>query len=351
VRTDPLHWRVDVASAQTEGAALWRQASADAPEHVQAQFDRLTLGAPPDGQAGGETLAFVDAASSGEASFTLPALDVHVGTLTVFGHRLGEVSLKGVAQSDAWALESLRIAGAGMTLEGKGLLRLHGAQRGLTLDALASVSDMGAYLTQLGLSDVMRQGQGSIQGRFVWRDLPWSLNLANLHGTLAVNLDKGRLSSVNSRTARLLELLSIQSLQRLARLDWNLDGLVREGFPFDVLRGDLVLQDGTLHTDDYRVVGPVGTIVISGDADVQTRSQRLDAVVIPNLDVSGAALAAGLAINPVVGVGAFLTQWLLKGSVENAMALHYRVEGSWDDPQIQELARAAPKGESPSQTR
>jgi len=347
VRPDPLSWRIDVASTQTEGALLWRQASTDAPEHVQAQFDRLTIAAPPDEETTAPT--FADAELPDAASLALPALDVRVGDLTVFGHRLGAVSLKGVAQSDAWALESLRIAGAGMQLEGKGLWRLRGAQRGLTLDALATVSDMGAYVTQLGVRDVLHQGQGSIQGRFVWRDLPWSLSLANLHGTLSVKLDKGRLSSVNSRTARLLEVLSIQSLQRLARLDWNLDGLVREGFPFDVLRGDLVLQDGTLHTDDYRVVGPVGTIVISGDADLQTRSQRLDAVVIPNLDVSGAALAAGLAINPVVGVGAFLTQWLLRGSLENTMALHYRIEGSWDDPQIQELARAAPKDEAQSE--
>jgi len=363
VRQDAQHWQIDVRSAQTEGTLLWRTASADAEGHVHARFDRLAIGrryddADTDAVENAEDAEDVkqtaipdDAGAARQDSviqdtLDIPTLELTARQFTLYDYALGELSLTGVQQPDAWALESLRIAGAGMSMEGRGLWHLRGARRGLTLDALATVTDMGAYLTQLGMDGVMRQGQGNVQGQFFWRDLPWRLDLANLHGTLSVSLDKGRFSRVSSRTARLLELLSIQSLQRLARLDWNLDALVREGFPFDALRGDITLQDGKLETHDYRIIGPVGTIVIGGTADLQAQRQALQAVVIPNLDMSGAALAAGFAINPVVGVGAFLTQWLLKRPMENAMALEYRVGGTWDAPEIEEVDRAAPQTEA-----
>jgi len=355
-RTDAAHWRIAIQSPQTEGTLVWRNASADVAGQVQARFERLALGAAPidarqDAQHEGtperETTASAEYDATGQEGQTLniPALDLHVRAFTLYGHLLGEISLKGVQQSDAWVLESLHVAGEGAQLEGRGLWRLRGGERGLNLEALATVSDMGAYLAQMGLEHLMRQGRGSIQSQFFWRDLPWSFNLANLQGRLDVNLENGRFSRVNSRTARLLELLSIQSLQRLAHLDWNLDALMREGFPYDVLRGEITLQDGKIETHDYRVIGPVGTIVIGGSTNLQTRKQNLQAVVIPNLDMSGAALAAGIAINPVVGVGAFLTQWLLKTPIENAMALEYRVGGTWDAPEIEEVKRSEPRGE------
>jgi len=348
-RRDTHHWQIDIQSPQTAGTLLWRTARADAEGHVQARFDRLTIGPladDPETPAG--ALAADDEDVAIQETLNIPTLDVHVRAFTLYRHLLGELSVTGVKQPDAWALESLRIAGDGMTMQGRGLWHLRGAQRGLNLDALATVSDMGAYLTQLGMDGVMRQGQGSVQGKFFWRDLPWRLDLTNVQGTLQVNLEKGRFSRVSSRAARLLELLSIQSLQRLARLDWNLDALVRDGFPFDVLRGEIALQNGKLHTQDYRVIGPVGAIVIGGTVDLQAQRQMLQAAVIPNLDMSGAALAAGFVINPVVGVGAFLTQWLLKRPMENAMALEYRVEGTWDEPQIEEVVRQEPARRTPS---
>ena len=59
-------------------------------------------------------------------------------------------------------------------------------------------------------------------------------------------------------------------------------------------------------------------------------------MVVPNLDMSGASVAAGI-INPIVGVGAFLTQWLLKAPLSKAMTVHYDVSGTWADPQLREL--------------
>ncbi len=96
-----------------------------------------------------------------------------------------------------------------------------------------------------------------------------------------MSIDKGRFLSVNSRTARLLELLSLQSLQRLAKLEFNPSSLVRDGFPFDTLRGDMALNGGVLKTEGYRVTGPVADIALSGNTNIISERWDLKAVVCP----------------------------------------------------------------------
>lgn len=72
----------------------------------------------------------------------------------------------------------------------------------------------------------------------------------------------------------------------------------------------------------------------------------LKAVVIPNLDASGAAMVTALAVNPLIGLGAFVTQWVLKQPLARAMTMEYAVTGSWDDPKIDPIdasGKPAPK--------
>jgi len=329
-------WRVTLDSPQTAGTLTWHQA--DEPHStVQAQFDRLHINGSP-GTTDADTRAppqVAETAAQISDTLTLPAIDLHVRQFTLHDTLLGELSLTGRPQESQWILQSLRLSGDGLALQGNGHWHTQGAQRGLSLQASAEVSDLGAYLTQTGFQNLAAGGRGTLESTLFWRDLPWQTDVAHLQGTIQIGLEKGRFSRVHSRLARLLEVLSIQSVTRLASLDWNLDALVREGFPFDMLRGEIRVRDGKLETQDYRVVGPVGTIVIGGEVDLLAQRQDLQALVIPNLDVSGAALAAGIAANPIVGVGAFLAQWLLRVPLEKAMAVEYQVRGSWDEPDIQ----------------
>jgi uncharacterized protein YhdP len=45
------------------------------------------------------------------------------------------------------------------------------------------------------------------------------------------------------------------------------------------------------------------------------------------------------AINPVVGLGSFLAQVLLRGPLIAAATKEFRIDGSWDEPQVTALPR------------
>lgn len=342
-------WRLDLRATQTEGVIQWREKDNKFLGPVQARFTRLSLG---DGPEQGPSWLPESEEALGEGvddDLDIPAVDLQVDDLRLDGSSLGRLSLQGTNDRSmrAWQLESLSLESPHMHLKGTGLWRLRGARRGLSIKANAQVEDMGAWLQQAGFKDVMAGGKGLLDGEFEWHDLPWHHAQSDLSGTLYIELDKGRFSKLGSHSARLLELLSLQSLTRLTHLDQGLTGLTRDGYPFDNLRGTLQLDQGVLSTRDYRVIGPVGTIVLEGRSNIIKKTLDMQAVIIPNLDVSGAAIAAGIAINPIVGLGAFLTQWLLKTPLARAMTARYKIGGTWDEPLIKDLPAEAPVDEGP----
>lgn len=336
---EPARWRVDINAVQTQGTLFWREASGKIAGKVDARFERLALGA-----ANQDTAAAApgdDERSPLNDYLDIPAVSLEVDKLTLYGRLAGRLSVEGVnqARGELWQLNKLSLIGAGGQLHGTGMWRLNGPQRGLVLDAQAQFSDLGQYLSQVDMKNVIAGGQGTVKGRLEWHNLPWKYQKSDLNGELDIELHNGRFITLNSRSARLLELLSLQSIQRLAMFKFNPANLAKEGFPFDDLRGKVDVRRGVLNTANYRVTGPVATIVIEGDVNLTSQKIDLQTVVVPNLDVSGAAIAAGIAVNPIIGIGAFLTQWLLRSPLAKAMTVQYHVTGNWDAPVVTEIAQ------------
>lgn len=341
-RPQAQQWRVDVVSSEAAGTLFWRESEPGRPGRVDAKFDRLAVGQASDA-SGQPALKSSQAASdnpSDHEPIDIPGVNLYVKNLRLYGYDLGELSVMGLNQERglSWRLDELTLNNPAIALTGSGVWQLSGTERGLRLSAQANVIDLGAFFGQVGHNDVMVGGSGSVTADIMWRNMPWSFDRADLDGQLQFDLKNGRFVAVNSYTARLLGLLSLQSLSRLARLEFKPAQVAESGFPYDRLGGSVQLEHGVLKTSDYRITGPIATIVIEGTVNLMTEILNLKAVVIPNLDVSGAAVAAGIAINPIVGIGAFLTQWLLQSPLSKAMSLQYHVEGTWSDPKLQEVS-------------
>jgi uncharacterized protein YhdP len=86
---------------------------------------------------------------------------------------------------------------------------------------------------------------------------------------------------------------------------------------------------------------------MEGSADIVNETQNLHVVVIPVVDISAAAIVYGVAINPVIGAGAFLAQLFLRDPLMKAMTFEYKITGSWSDPTITKLEKAGETGKPP----
>ncbi|WMD23713.1 YhdP family protein [Achromobacter seleniivolatilans] len=343
-RPSPSQWRVDLQSRQATGTLEWREASGAIAGQITARLKHLSFGGADDSNEADKALA------SGNDLSDIPAIDLQAQEFLLYGKNMGELQVLGTNQERGrkWRLDKLSITNDAATLNATGNWALEGADRGLTVDAIVKFKDLGKFLNRIGFENMVSAGEGTAQGKATWRNLPWTHNIADVVGEVDISLDKGRFMHVNSRTARLLELLSLQSLQRLARLDINPTNLLRDGFPFDTIRGRVKMADGALTTEGYKVNGPVAAIVLAGGVNIIKERWDLKAAVIPNLDASGAAMVTALAVNPLIGLGAFVTQWLLKQPLARAMTMEYSVTGNWDDPKIEPIDASGK--EAPKQT-
>ena len=91
-------------------------------------------------------------------------------------------------------------------------------------------------------------------------------------------------------------------------------------------------------TNNLRIRGVQAAVLVEGQADLKRETQDLHMVVVPEINAGTASLAYA-AINPAVGLGTFLAQYLLRGTLQQAGTREFRVSGSWDHPSVDPVER------------
>jgi uncharacterized protein YhdP len=182
---------------------------------------------------------------------------------------------------------------------------------------------------------MVRGGEGELTGHVTWNGPPTDLDYASLSGTVQIRAEDGQFVKLKPGVGRLLGVLSLQALPRRITLDFK--DVFGEGFAFDRIDGTATITGGVMKTDNLGMIGPSANVVMTGTADLARETQNLHVRVVPTVGDSVAA-AAGLALlNPVVGVGVWVAQKLLKDPIGQMFAFEYAITGSWEDPQVEKL--------------
>jgi uncharacterized protein (TIGR02099 family) len=333
-------WRAQIDADQAAGQVEWRPArdASNQPARVQARLARLSL---PPAEAESVERALAEAQSS-----TLPALDIVVDDFELRGKKLGRLEVEALHQrSEAgareWRLNRLALTVPEAQLAASGRWASAGggagAARRMQLDFRLDLADSGTYLERWGYGRVLRGGKGRLQGQLSWAGSPLAPHLPSLNGQLKLALDGGQFLPAGPGVGRLLGVLSLQALPRRLLLDFR--DVFAEGFVFDNVSGDVAVRDGVARTNNLRMRGLQAAVLMEGAADVVRETQDLRVLVVPQIDAGTAALAYA-AINPAVGLGAFVAQMFLRRPLMAASTREFHVHGGWDDPQVDRIERA-----------
>lgn len=339
-RTSSQKWAARLESKQTQGVASWTTSQKGLVGPVVARFSKLSVGT--EGGAAGEppkTEVIDDKQWS-----SMPAIDLSVEDFTLYGSRLGSLHLLGANADNGtrWMINELEVINPHATLKAKGSWLLKGDSRGVSLDGEVSISNLGKLSDQLGYENRAAEGAGTIKAKINWRNFPWVFTYQGLSGDVNVDLKDGVFQHVNSRSARLLEVLSLQSLQRILSLNFRAGDEFKDGFPWNSITGDLSISQGVVNTTNLVVRSPIARIGLTGGSDLNHKTWNLDADVRPILDMSGAALATAFVVNPIAGLSALVTQFLLRNPIERAMSAKYEVKGTWDEPELIPIGAPTP---------
>jgi uncharacterized protein (TIGR02099 family) len=326
-------WRVNVDADQANGYVEYRQPGANSAGSVFARLARLNL----EPSAAAEVEQLLQQPSS------VPALDITVDNLVLAGRELGLVDIqavnRGTGSNREWRLNKLniRVPEARLIASGNWATAQTGpAARRTRLDFRLDIDDSALLLARFGRPGVVRGGSGSFEGAIGWSGSPFALDYPSLSGDIKANISAGQFLKVEPGAAKLLGVLSLQALPRRLTLDFR--DVFSEGFAFDFVRGDLRIEQGVAQTNNLQMKGINAAVLMEGSADIAREQQDLKVVVVPELNAGTASLIA-TAINPAVGLGTFLAQFLLREPLQSAATQEFRITGQWDDPKVEKVER------------
>lgn len=325
-------WRVQLAANQGDGWIEWRQPrDGSAPGRLSAHLGRLDI---PAHDAG----AVEDFITQAPAS--VPALQLVVDDFHWRGKALGRLEIEAENRSARsglreWQLDRLKFSTADATLLGRGLWSA-GQRTNLAFDL--AIADSGKFFERMGAGKGVQGGKGRIEGELSWPGSPLSPDLAALRGRFGVALGEGRFLNAEPGAARLFGVLSLQALPRRLLLDFR--DVFQQGMAFDTIAGEVSLAGGVARTSNLRVLGLQAAVLIEGSADLQQETQDLRIVAVPELNTTTASLA-WVALNPAVGLGAFVAQLLLREPMTAAATREFHVTGPWGEPRVERIDRVA----------
>ncbi|MFM2035626.1 MAG: hypothetical protein RL459_891, partial [Pseudomonadota bacterium] len=318
--------------------AEYRQGSAGNPGRVYARLARLTL--EPSAVSDFESLLDEQPAS-------VPALDIAVDDFELRGKRLGRVEIEAVNRGGTgnepreWRLNKFNITVPEAKFAATGNWVAVAAQKAPTkttnerrktvMDFKLDIADSGLLLARMGMKDVVRRGQGKMQGQITWMGSPLSPDYPSMGGKFNVAIESGQFLKADPGLAKLLGVLSLQSLPRRLLLDFR--DVFSDGFAFDSLRGDIGIDAGMASTSNLQMKGVNAAVMMEGRADIARETQNLRVLVVPELNAGTASLLAS-AFNPAVALSTFVAQYILRKPLMEAVTQEFTVDGTWANPKV-----------------
>ena len=348
-------WRANVDADELNGYVEYRQPQNTGAGRVYARLARLSMAAA----AASEVEALLE-----QQPGSIPALDVAVEEFELKGRKLGRLEIEAVNRGAGtvvreggireWRLNKLSLSTPQGNLTASGNWAAIGAQpaapgaprqeappgerRRTSMKFRLDIADAGEMLARFGMKDVVRRGRGVMEGNVSWLGSPLSLDYVSMAGGFKLNVEGGQFIKADPGLAKLLGVLSLQSLPRRLALDFR--DVFSEGFAFDFVRGDVVIEQGIASTNNLQMKGVNAAVLMDGKADIARETQDLKVVVVPEINAGTASLVATV-INPAIGLGTFLAQMFLRQPLMRAATQEFHVDGTWADPRITRVARSA----------
>jgi len=328
-------WQLNLNMNEMSGRATWEDPSSErGAGKITARLTQLKIEER-------DRSDMSDLLAGKKSSTELPGLDVVADNFELRGLKLGRLELAATNGSlnagpgREWRISKLTLTNPGATLRASGRWLASRNESQSFLNYEMDITDAGQLLDRLGFERTLRGGKGKMEGDLSWRGDPSQFDFPTLSGNLSLKLGSGQFLKADPGVAKLLGVMSLQSLPRRLTLDFR--DIFSEGFAFDGIASTATISRGTLKTDSFKMRGPNAVVLMDGTVDLANETQNLTVVVIPELNAAGASVVYGLAVNPVVGLGAFLAQFFLKNPVAAVLTQDYQVTGPWKDPVIKKL--------------
>lgn len=330
---DKGFWHINLDANQASGYITIAETSN--PQdlgHISAHLSRLFI--PPAAAAD-----VSDLIEGKNTTAQIPSLDIVADNFELFDKKWGYLELSASNSISGsvreWRIRKLAIKNDDAEMNATGQWSNRTGEGISSLNYALQISDAGKFLDRSGFPHTLRGGHGKLEGEIRWNGLPFAFDFPSLAGHVTMEMNKGQFLKADPGAGKLLGVLSLQSLPRRLTLDFR--DVFSEGFAFDSVKANAQIQQGILHTDNFKMNSVNATVLMDGKVDLDKETQDLHVAVIPEINAGTASVVYALAVNPVVGLGTFLAQLFLREPLARAFTFEYQVTGPWDKPTIDKI--------------
>jgi uncharacterized protein (TIGR02099 family) len=334
-------WQLRLNAPQIAGLVQWHPSGSDHPSGLIAgRLGRLRL---PDQRVPAD-LPSKDNAPQKSASLktpvspnAIPSLDLTIDDLSWTKAKLGTVKIKSKTSQDLMKVESIQINNpqGNSTIKGQWSARTQSTAEQSSVTVDMNIKDAGQIITHWSSEKPVEGGEGTLNASLSWFGPLFAPTYDSLAGDVSINLSKGRLLEVNTDGAKLLDVLSLQSLFRFATFDLkgSLGNLATKGTPFNSINSNFEITKGIAQTKQFTMILDQARVAMTGQINIPEQTQDLRVTIFPTIDATAGSLAA-FVINPIIGLGAVLGQYLITNQINRTMQTDYLIQGSWEHPEV-----------------
>ncbi|MBI3186788.1 MAG: hypothetical protein HYZ31_02810, partial [Gammaproteobacteria bacterium] len=320
-----LRWNVSADSAMLRGRASFMQ-DFQLDEMLTVDLERLDLAALQASQPA-NTQTTKDQPDDGILPGKIPPLQVRIAQLDWNKVQLRDINLQTHRTSTGMEIDSLKLRGQQFTLEGRGSwLSAWRVPHATRFDFSVKAENLGATLSQMGLTDSLKQTEAEASFHWRWQDAPQNFSWAKLSGDASMHLKNGRIHHIEAGAGRLLGIFNFRTL-----LSLDFGEQMREGFAFDDITAHYTFANGNAYSSDFEIDSKVAAISMQGRIGLVTEDFDQTITVVPVVG-NTLTLIGTVAGGPVTGVLVHVFQKLLR--VDRIARYKYTVKGSWDKPKV-----------------
>jgi uncharacterized protein YhdP len=267
----------------------------------------------------------------------IPSINLIIDDFNWDKAQLGQVTLKSSTIGNNLNIESIQVNNpqGNSSVDGRWVGSSQNQPAHTNLNISFDIKDAGQIIGHWTGQNSVEGGQGKLTSAVEWDGTPFGPKFETLAGKASLNLEKGRLLEVNTSGAKLLDVLSLQSLFRFATLDLqgSLGNIVTKGTPFNTIDASFDINAGVAQTKQFTMGLDQARVAMAGQINIPKQTQDLRVTIFPTIDATAGSLAA-FAINPIVGLGALVGQYLITSQINRNLQSDYLVQGSWDNPEV-----------------
>ncbi|MHB1678451.1 MAG: YhdP family protein [Sulfuriferula sp.] len=318
-------WQADVVSAAMQGKINWVPRSAGKPnDKLSAHFKTLSI---PDAKAN-----TVPTQPTNTALW--PELMLDVDDLQLGKRHLGQLAVRATPIPGGLRFEQILLNDSDSKLQMSAIWRPQTNPETVATIRL-DIKNIGQFFDRFGHPDTIKGGTAIIDGQADWNGTPVDITLTSLAGSFTLTAENGQFLKIDPGAAKLLGVLSLQALPRHIGLDFS--DIFSDGFAFEDISATMRLNRGIIYSKDFLMNGPAASVQMSGTIDMNAQTQQLQASVSPKLNGT-VALASSLLGGPVVALGVYAAEELLKNPLGNAVQFDYTITGPWADPIVKKVS-------------